>query len=241
MEDIKEKFKDNLKMIDQIVNIGSDIGDLVVSLLDDLKKKYEQMPAFIEYKNKLDTLIGVINNLKNHDLLKEKYQIIHNQALVLIIENFESFLNDLTKEIINKNPHLISWPESKKKLPVDVTLLRYSSPTVGDLVLTSLKGEVNFQDLQSTLKFFKEYLDIDIQLSDLERDQIILGGALRNIIVHNNSKVDHAFINQIRLTVNNKKFKDKEEIKLTKEQYNGFKKVFSDFSDKIISELLKKL
>ena len=159
MKEIKEKFEENLKMIDQIVSIGDDIGNLVVVMLENLKKQYESMPAFLEYKNKLNTTINVIRNIKDHDSLKQKYQIIHNQALVLIVENFESFLNDLIKETIDRHSYLITWPESKKKLAVDVTLLRYSLPSVGDLVLTSLKGEVNFQDLQSTIKFLKEYLE----------------------------------------------------------------------------------
>ena len=237
---IKSKFEDNLKMVDQIVNIGNDIGDLVVSFLEDLQKRYESMPAFMEYKTKLVTVIDSIRNLKEHPSLQNKYQIIYNQALVLIIENFESFLNDLTKELINNYSHLINWPDHKKKLPVDVTLLRYSSPTGGDLVLTSLKGEVSFQDLQSTLRFLEEYLNLKIQLSDSERDTLILGQALRNIVIHNNNKVDHGFLNQIRETSYKTKYKDKSEIMLTKDEYENFKKSFIDFATKISDSITQK-
>ncbi len=241
LNSVKENFEENLKMIDQIINIGDDVGNLVVSLLEGLEKKYENMPAFLEYKNKLNTTIETIRNIKEHKSLKKKYEIIHNQALVLIVENFESFLNSLVKNIIDKYPSIITWPESKKKLPVDVTLLRYSAPTVGELVLTSLKGEVNFQDLKSTLRFFEEYLSINIELEDSGKDLMILGEALRNIIVHNNSKVDHGFLNQVRDTTYKTKYKDKEEIKLEKEEYENFKRVFLDFAKVIISELSKKI
>ncbi len=235
---IKEKFEENLKLVDQIVNIGSDVGGLVVSILENLKTQYEKMPAFLEYKNKLDTIIETIKNIKNHSSLIAKYQVIYNQALVLLVENFESFLNDLTKSIIDKYPHLIKWPEKKNKLHVDVTLLRYSNPTVGDLVLNSLRGEVNFQDLQATLRFLREYFELDIDLLEKEKNLIILGQALRNIIIHNNSKVDHAFLNQIR-DIKSHNYTDKKSIKLTHDEYMSFRETFFNFSQKIINKITK--
>lgn len=236
LKTIKDKFIENLKLVDQIVSIGTDIGNLVVEMLENLKKQYEIMPTFLEYKNKLNTTINTIRNIKDHVSLVEKYQIIYNQALVLIVENFESFLNDLNKLIIDKYPHLINWPDAKKKLSVDVNLLRYSNPTVGDLVLTSLKGEVNFQDLQSTLRFLKDYLKIDITLDDTEKSSIILGQALRNIIIHNNSRVDHGFLNQIR-DIKGYSYKDKDEIKIEYNKFLSLKEDFINFSNKIVEKL----
>lgn len=235
-----ERFKENLKMIDQIINIGSDVGDLVVSILIDLRKRYESLPAFIDYKKKLDSAIEIIKKIKDHDSLKEKYKIIHNQAIVLLVQNFESFLNDLAREIIDKFPHLITWPEPKKKLAVDVTLLRYSSPSVGDLVLTSLKGEVNFQDLKSTLDFLEKYLNLKDVLNNDEKNLIILGQAFRNIIVHNNNKVDHSFLNQVRDTKDCKTYKDGEDIKLSYDEYQKFKSAFLQFAEKILNKLSEK-
>ncbi|MFA6193256.1 MAG: hypothetical protein WC726_00100 [Parcubacteria group bacterium] len=239
LTDVKNNFDENLKMVDQIVNIGSDVGNLAVNFLEGLEKQNEALSGFIPYKQKLGIVIQTIKDIKDAPQIKSKYEIILNQALVLVVENFESFLNDCVKVIINCYPGIIEWPEKKKILPVNVDVLRYSSPTVGDLVMASLKGEINFQDLQSTLRFFKDYLKIDFDLKN--KDNIIFAQALRNIIVHNSNTVDHGFLSQIRNTGYAEKFKDKERIMLSEIKYRELLGDFSGFSEKIIKELKSKI
>ncbi len=238
LSEVQENFQDNLKMVEQIVSIGSDVGNLLVGMLEDLKTQNESISGFLPYKEKIERTIGLVRMVKDDSRLKSKYEIIRNQAIVLIVENFESFLNDCVKTLVNEYPGAIKWPEKKKTLPVNTDVLRYSIPTVGDLVVASLKKEeVNFQDLQSTLKFFKDYLELEIKLTDEECDRIIFTHALRNIVVHNGNAVDSAFLSQVRNTRYAKKYKDKEKILLSEEEYQEIIRGFSRFSETVIEGL----
>lgn len=243
LEEVHSNFIQNLKMVEQIVNIGTDVGDLSVEFLEDLKKSHEDMEGFYDYKRKLERVISQIQNIKDAQQLVKKYEIIRNQAIVLIVENFESFLNDCVKVMIDHYPNVIKWPDGKKNFAVEVDILRYTAvPTVGDLVLTSLKREgVNFQDLQSTLKFFEDYLRTKINLSDSDKDRVIFAQAFRNIIVHNGSTVDHRFSAQIRNTAYATKYKDKEKILLSDAEYKSILGTFQTFSDNVMSEISKRV
>lgn len=225
-------------MVEQIVGIGSDIGNLLVNMLEDLKTQNESIPGFMLYKGKIERTIGLVRTIKDDVRLKSKYEIIRNQAIVLIVENFESFLNDCVKTLVNEYPGAIKWPEKKKVLPVNTDVLRYSIPTVGDLVVASLKKEeVNFQDLQSTLRFFKEYLELDIAIGSDGRDRIVFAHALRNIIVHNGNAVDSGFLSQVRSTRYATKYRDKEKILLSEKEYQEIVDEFSRFSEMVIGRL----
>ncbi len=242
LDEVKNNFQESLVMVGQIVNIGSDIGNLLVSMLEGLKKDNESFSAFLPYKEKLDRTIDVVKMIKNDSRLKQKYEIIRNQAVVLVVENFESYLNDCVKTLVNFYPGVIKWPEKKKILPVNTDVLRYSIPTVGDLVIASLKKEeVNFQDLQSTLRFFKDYIEFDFVLEDQRRDRIIFSHALRNIVVHNGSIVDSGFLAQVRNTSYAKKYKDKEKILLSETEYQELFLEFQTFSNDIIDVLKSKI
>lgn len=238
LSEVQENFQDNLKMVEQIVNIGSDVGNLLVGMLEDLKEKNEPLSGFLPYKEKIERTIGMVKMIKDDSRLKSKYEIIRNQAVVLVVENFESFLNDCVKTLVNEYPGAIKWPEKKKVLPVNTDVLRYSIPTVGDLVVASLKKEeVNFQDLQSMRRFFKDYLEFDIILEGEERDRIVFAHALRNIVVHNGNAVDSGFLSQVRDTRYSKKYKDKEKILLSEEEYLAIIGGFSRFSETVIGGL----
>jgi hypothetical protein len=145
-------------------------------------------------------------------------------------------MNSLFRTLIDDYPNKIKWP-AKKKVAIDLSLLEYSTPSVGGLVVKSLKGEINFQDLQSTKRFLKEYLEIDVQLKKKLKEKIIFYQALRHIIIHNSGIVDSEFLKQIKSTSFHNQYKDGEEAKIDEKIYNDAKNVFSDFVEKIIAEL----
>jgi len=134
MEEIK-KVKDNFdkynETIDELVDVGFDVGGLTLEMLKNLRKENEEFDGFIPYKQKLDNVIKQIENIKDHPLLKEKYKIIYGHALVLVVSNFESFMGSLFKELIDHYPDKIIWPE-KKKIGIDLSMLNYTTPSVGD-------------------------------------------------------------------------------------------------------------
>ena len=139
IEEIEEKFRLNLEQIDQMTKIGSDTGNILLNLLEDSYKEYKKISGFIPFKKVIERDIEIIKHIKNHPSLKNKYGIIYNQAVVLIVSNFESFMNDLFKGLIDDYLYLLSWPE-KKKISIDTEFFRYSnSASIGEIIVKSLK------------------------------------------------------------------------------------------------------
>lgn len=235
---VKKNFDNYIKTIDQLVDIGSDVGKITLDILNDLKKRNKETEGFKPYKDKLDVAIDQIENIKDHRLLKEKYKIIHKHALVLIVSNFESFMNSLFRTLINDYSDKIKWSDDKK-VKIDLSLLKYSAPSVGDLVVKSLKGEINFQDLQSTKRFLKEYLEVDVKLQKNLEEKIIFYQALRHIIIHNSGMADPEFLKQVRHTSFANQYKDGEGAEINEQTYDDVKDAFSNFAEKIIDEIIK--
>lgn len=228
---VRESFISYVSVVDNLKNIGNDILEITLGYLNVLQDEYTKEERFSLLKKKLIRCISEISKMKDHPNLKEKYKIIYSQCLVLIISGFESFMSDLFKVIVNNDPAVITWPE-KKKISIDPSILKYSSPTIGDLVVKSLRGEINFQDLQSTLRFLKEYLNKDVDIEDI-KDDVILAQAFRNAILHNASKIDIDFIKQIRETRYSKLYKEGEEILIDGNLYGKTKDSFLKFCEKI--------
>lgn len=149
-------------------------------------------------------------------------------------------MNDLFKSLIDNHLYLISWPE-KKKISIETEIFKYSySASMGAVIVKSLKEEINFQDLQSILRFMEVYLKSKIELKDCEKDDIIIFQALRHVIVHNMSTIDTVFLRQVRNTRYKDKYKDGNNVQISESDYKLAKKVFETFSLMILNPILEK-
>ena len=238
LDKINYTFDDNLVKIDQVVNVGTEIGDIAVSFLKDLEDKYSNTMGFLEYKGKLIRAIKMIKEIKDNPDIKKKYEIIYNQAVVLVVSSFETFMDDVFREIINNQPYLLHW--SDEKVRIDLSTFKYSFPTIGDLISNAFDDRFNFQDLQSTARFLEQMLGIKDILEEKEKDLIIFYQAIRHVIIHNSAKIDTAFINQVKNTEYRDKYNESDEVKLLESQYKQVKKVFSHFTGEIILKIKKK-
>lgn len=238
-EKLKKDFDNYLLSIDALINLGTDVSLIILDSLKNLKKGYEPLSGFIPFKEKLERNIEMIDKIKNHPILREKYDVIYGQALVLLVSAFESLMTNLFTSLINEFPEKINWPE-KKTIGVDLNLLRYYS-NIGDLVLKSLKGQPNFQDWQSTLNFLKENLNINIgkDISREEQETIIFYQATRHIIIHNSAKIDPDFIKQIRNTKFFPEYENRNDakIEIKEKNYKEAKALF----EKVVKVIIDKL
>lgn len=240
IEDVLRVFKDNLNQVDQLGKIGSDVGNILLGMLENLKRENEQLTAFLPYKQKLEIVINQIREIKDHPILIKKYGIIYNQSVVLVVAGFESFMNDLVKNIIDYHSEIVSWPE-KKQISFDPDVLRYSSPTIGGLIVrSSLREKYNFQDLQSTINFFKDYLQLEININNKLKDKLIEYQALRNAIMHNSAKIDEKFLKQIRNIESSKKYEINDSINLNNAEYVNAKNSFEKFASEIVKMVIGK-
>lgn len=64
IDNVLDAFNNNLSSIDQLGKIGSDVSDILLGMLADLKKQNEKFSGFLPYKQKLDNILSQIENIK---------------------------------------------------------------------------------------------------------------------------------------------------------------------------------
>lgn len=238
---IRKNFSYNLNEIDKINKLGNDVIELTVDLLLSLKEQNEQLTAFVPYKEKLDNTISQIRNLKTHKIVADKYQVIFNQSVVLIISTFEIFLSEFVTEVANNMSEMIKWNE-KEKISINPTDYYYTDISFGRIVLKHIKQKYSFQDIQSIRRLIKDYFGFEINIPKDDLDDLIFYQAARNAIVHNLSQVDEEFRNQIRTTKYYIKYVAHEhKLQLKKYHYDNAKESYKKLFEKILDGFRQKV
>jgi len=232
------KFKKNVEEIGKLRSIGKDILEFSKSSLVLLLEESEKQRCH-GIKRKIETTIQALENIGESSVdMKEKLATINNQSLVLLVSNFERFLSEYTILLVEEYSYLIKWPE--KKFSIDLGAFQHGTPTLGEVVLRSLREKYNFQDLKSILDFTKDIFGINISLEDSVKDNIIFFHALRHILIHNLGIVDNQFLKQIR-NIRQKSpetsFTKDEKIDVSEKSYHEAESIFVEFGNEIHSKV----
>jgi hypothetical protein len=130
--------------------------------------------------------------------IKSTFSILRGQQLVLLVSALETYLRDMTRIIANEYPEILKW-SIDTNYKIDLSELANPSVSKGDILLQAIiKQGTNFQDIGSIKRFFKSYLDIEIDIDELNEQQVILATAKRHVIVHENGVVNKEFMKNIR-------------------------------------------
>ena len=142
-------------------------------------------------------MIEQIERIRLHDSLQTNYEIIFNQCVVLLVSYFGSTIEDIFQEALKNK---IDNKKLGKKLEDEEIKL-----TVGQLAydrnivnLFISKKDISFQDMQSIARAFKQYIGTDEIPRDKVVNNIILGQACRNCIVHDGSTANNKTIEQLK-------------------------------------------
>jgi len=196
-----QTFQDQIESIFQLSKVPDEIIRLAQGSLDIVEVEVSKIDGYLPIKEKVHRQTDLLATLRKSPALNDNFARFYNQIIVLMIGALEAHLYDLVASIANQNPEIYTF-QDKKKISFDPAILQEGT-TVGDLMryyFKELDTTVSFQDLQSTLKFFNDYLGIDIDLDDGNKDVLIFSAACRHISVHNNSVIDRGFLAQIRNT-----------------------------------------
>lgn len=203
MEYLTDILADTEERIDDIQAIGDINEDLVkiaVSNLDVIKTELESTGRNQGILSKVKRQIDTYKQVARIPELETKFPIIREQMIVLMIGTLEVFIADVFRSIANNTPDFFQWNDPKEKVSFEPTML-VDGFTLGDVIIGHLKNRgYSFQDLRSLIKSLDTYCGIHPELTDKVKDVLIFGAASRHIIVHNRSKIDASFLNQIRDT-----------------------------------------
>jgi hypothetical protein len=144
--------------------------------------------------------LTTLKNVRRNDSLRPKYEVIANQGVVLLVSYFSSSLEDLFRVALadaldaRRIPEEL-WDAEFKASFAQLVGIRRDADGLIDLVVA--KNDINFQDMQSIVRSFKDYLRIQV-IKDTDTDNLIFAQAARHAIVHSAGIADDRFLKQIR-------------------------------------------
>ena len=223
MTNYQEEFRQSLENIEQLVELPALIQQSVLEILakvDHAKLSYLENQAT---QNAYDLIAGIESGS-----LKSSYKIIYNQVCILAVSTLSAYLEKYFQEFATYNLDKLNSLALDK---IKVTLLEAFNlssniSNIGSLI-TDKDGGINFQDLQSILKSFNEYLGKNIVPDDATRNKIIFYQHCRHLLVHNNGIINQYFLDKVGQS-NLKSYKIDDLIQLDQDDWINIKQSFTE-------------
>ena len=140
-----------------------------------------------------------LENVRQNDSLRPRFEIINNQCVVLIVSVFASAVAELYRSAI----HYLATEGSNAKLndeEIKFTIAEIInadanlSERIGNLM--EEKKDISFQDMKSIGRAFSEYFEVKIEKNQCVNN-IIMAQAGRHVIVHDGANINARLRNQI--------------------------------------------
>jgi hypothetical protein len=177
LQEIEERFDLHLRTVDDLISFDRIILDLCINQIGSLNERLKIGPFNITNPTYLaEGTLKTIKNVRNNDSLRTNYLSMFNSCLVLQVSYFTSIIDDIFKHTC----YCLNFVQDRQDLDAEVL---------------KSKNDINFQNMLSTIKTYKKYLDIDIEKNTI-CNTIILAQSSRHAIVHSLGRADKKFIEQ---------------------------------------------
>lgn len=236
------KFQTDVESVTSLMDFDKTLLEIVKIQLEGLATKLKDKSE-VAHKEVLKS-IAWVENIRSNNSLKNKYAQIYNSCLVLLVAYFSDVLKLLF--VFRLQQKIDNWDRifesDKLKLNFE-ELKKYNfnlKKNIGQVITDSLK--ISFQDMQSTCRCFKEYLDYEIKPSR-KQSNIIVAQAARHVIVHADWKINKDFLNQVRTRGERDllpKVSEGDSISLNKSDIELIIKEMSDFIEDLESKTTTK-
>ena len=177
LQEIEERFDLHLRTVEELISFDRIILDVCINHIDNLNERLKTGPFKITNPTYLaEGTLKAIKNVRNNDSLRPHYLSMFNSCLVLQVSYFTSAIDDIFKHTC----YCLNFAQDRQDLDTEVL---------------KSKNDINFQNMLSTIKTYKKYLDIDIEKTSI-CNTIILAQSSRHAIVHSLGRADKKFILQ---------------------------------------------
>jgi len=201
INDLKSNFEKNVALVEELMHFDRFVVDFCIQQIQTLNEKIKSNPHVKGNKYlHADNIITNLTNIRQNDSMKLMYSKVNNQCLVLLVSYFSSSIREIfirSLEFAFGSPLDLKLKTEELKLSFKEIeeLVIFGEISLGKLFVE--KKEISFQDMQSIVRAFKSYLEIDID-RDNNINNIIFSQACRHVIVHSLSKADIKFIKQVQ-------------------------------------------
>jgi len=197
--DIVSTFSSNILAVEKLVNFDRAILDIIIERLADLSGRLRDKQKIENPQLNGASLLEFISTIRTNDSFRIRYQVIFNQAVVLLVSHFASALGDLFRHGVIQR--LSTEPGSSlldEEIKMTFAELRDRNWNLRDAAADLLiaKRDFTFQDMGSTHRAFREYLSVNMD-KDRAVNNVIAAQACRHVIVHVGGRVTDRLINQV--------------------------------------------
>jgi len=226
-----EEFTASLKKIDQLIRTPNLIQSTAVEAIKGIDRK-ELKPVT---QNQYDRALQLLTNISDGSI-KDSYTIIYNQLCVLAVSALSA---QLEKYFINyANSH---WKQvnNPNKIKLDLEQIKgydFQLKAFLGRILMRNDNSIKFQDLQSTIRSFKEYFNKDINITEQLKNEIIFYQQIRHILVHNDGIVNTEFIRKTQ-SANLKNYTEGAIVQLEASDWGLIQKSFTEFVSIVVTPI----
>jgi len=197
-QEIVKTFSENVESVNALVNFENQVMRVAIDGVQALHESLVKTGLKDDSKNGGHTL-RKLKSIKNTNTLKSSYQIIQNQAIVLLVSYFGSAVSDLfrvssTIAVKTHNDKRVLGADLRLKVSDVIELGTVMGEDIYDLLIA--QHSTSFQDMKSINRDFDEYFGITID-NDKVVNNIILGQACRYNIVHEGARVNNRVVNKV--------------------------------------------
>lgn len=174
---------------------------------NDLKKKQNEKEEFKLTDEEISQLVSIAKDLPR--IPPYNVELLYKSAFVMVISYFDFFLSDLIHFYYQTYPKSLSG----KELSLTLSELELCSdiPEATDFIINKEVENVTYKSLDDQIRYFENNLGIDCKKSIIGWARIKEAMERRNLIVHNNSKINRRYLKNVDFSVIPEKTKDPKE------------------------------
>lgn len=192
-------FDQNIQSVDRLMNFDRDVQDMIIGHIEEFHNTLVNSWGIQQEHLNGKRLLDILRPIRKNDSLRSRYQLIFNQAVVLLVSHFGSALSDLFRYAVEVAIEVEDKRVLSEELTLDIDELLESGDHLHDVLgdMLILKKDISFQDMKSVSRAFKKYFGIEIE-RDASVNDIILGQACRHAIVHDGGRANSRTLRQTK-------------------------------------------
>jgi len=194
-------------LTEKITKICDELLKITGISKNELKETKHKKKKFELTKKQMVQILKAFKALPH--LTRSNVKLLHKSAFVMLISYFDFLISDLIHYFYQRYPESLSGKELSIKLN-ELKLCDHLTEAM-DYIVNKEVDKVLYDSLEVQKGYLKNYLKIDIKENIIHWDKINEAIERRNIIVHNNSKINRRYLKSVDLSVIPEKTKDLKE------------------------------
>src|ERR1043166_3445495 len=94
LDKIRATFKANLDSVVSLINFDREVQDYAISRVQELHTRLKK-GGIDNARLNAERTVEILQNIRRNDSLRPRYEVIFNQALVLLVSHFGSAVGDI--------------------------------------------------------------------------------------------------------------------------------------------------